>query len=108
MRSVYDRRSRARSGAGWVFRSDSVVVSSGFRVFVFMALACVRGAGGHIGEVPGATLILYWGTGGQLRDDPDTQIRARRAMMGSVEEPEPWHRGPFGAAAPRPRRAAAP
>ena len=41
-------------GAVWVFRSDSVAVSSGFTVFVFMPLGCVAGPGPRIGEIPGA------------------------------------------------------
>src|SRR5271165_2931150 len=77
--------------AGWVGRSDSVVVSCGFTVLVFMALACVGGPARHIGKIPGATLILSGGSQGPIGDDPDTQIHARGAMMGNVEEPERWH-----------------
>src|SRR6516164_9426676 len=63
-----------------------------------MALACVFGATGHIGKIPGVTLILPGGSQGQVRDDPDTQLHARGAMMESEEEPDRWHgdQEPFG------------
>src|SRR5271166_3092042 len=75
--------------AGWVGRSDSVVVSCGFTVLVFMALACVGGPARHIGKIPGATLLLSGGSQGPNGEDPER-------WHGDHDPFGPWPRGRFG------------
>src|SRR5260370_3341722 len=108
MRSWKGRRRAGRSGpkpnggSGW--RSDWSVLVSGFTVVVFMALAWLRGAGQHIGKIPGASLISRRRHQGRVGVVPDSQFRVRGAMMGCVKQTARWdhdpfthgHRGPFG------------
>src|SRR5260370_11284139 len=108
MRSWKGRRRAGRSGpkpnggSGW--RSDWSVLVSGFTVVVFMALAWLRGAGQHIGKIPGASLISRRRHQGRVRVVRDRQFRVRGAMMGCVKQTARWdhgpfahgHRGPFG------------
>src|SRR5260370_21327322 len=64
MRSWLGLRSAVRSGSAWYLgpvrewgSKWPVVEASGFTVVVFMALACLRDLGQHIGKIPGAPLI---------------------------------------------------
>src|SRR5260370_751496 len=64
MRSWMGLRSAVRSGSPWYLgpvrewgSKWPVVEASGFTLVVFMALACLRDLGQHIGKIPGAPLI---------------------------------------------------